>query len=444
MSELVAMVMTMVAAAAAARRFASFSCAYASPVKHAVAACTLLKKQRGNPLSLVLLQWVRRRGGFPSSDDIISAPKKTTLFSDQRTQGISTHKVMAVNVGALLKIDLLGMDVDIDVTVGDNLEEISLEAQWDVWHHHGDGDWSFLTISRPENHVWLHKLAGFTDAEYRGLRAVKAAMPARWCSLAVEAGTCPVHIQSLREGSLNVKTSGGPIKIGDIKGSTATIASSGGSFTAGTVSADSSIKTVGGRVSIKQLVGISLDINTGGGEIVLGSLYGNDVRLESCGGSVQAKHIQAQNNVLVLTEGGSVNIKGLDGNAKIVTGGGSVELQVHEHAGEVEIDASKGAVTLYFSEQISGQVEFRGAQDLEQELPILSVTNEPGVYSFSGEGRPQIDTTSRASRSHDANEAGRDFPFTCQVKILSAGTVYIKKRSWLDIATANSLPNFVK
>jgi hypothetical protein len=43
----------------------------------------------------------------------------------------------------------------------------------------------------------LHKLAGFTDAEYRGLRAVKAAMPARWCSLAVEAGTCPVHIQSL-------------------------------------------------------------------------------------------------------------------------------------------------------------------------------------------------------------------------------------------------------
>jgi hypothetical protein len=127
-----------------------------------------------------------------------------------------------------------------------------------------------------------------------------------------------------------------------------------------------------------------------------------------------------------------------------VTGGGSVELQVHEHAGEVEIDASKGAVTLYFSEQISGQVEFRGAQDLEQELPILSVTNEPGVYSFSGEGRPQIDTTSRASRSHDANEAGRDFPFTCQVKILSAGTVYIKKRSWLDIATANSLPNFVK
>jgi hypothetical protein len=48
---------------------------------------------------------------------------------------------------------LLGMDVDIDVTVGDNLEEISLEAQWDVWHHHGDGDWSFLTISRPENHV---------------------------------------------------------------------------------------------------------------------------------------------------------------------------------------------------------------------------------------------------------------------------------------------------
>jgi hypothetical protein len=88
MLELVAMVMTMAAAAAAAaRRFSSFSCSYALPVKHAVAACTLMKKQRGNPLSLVLLQWVRRRGGFPSSDDIVSAAIKTTLVSDQRTQG---------------------------------------------------------------------------------------------------------------------------------------------------------------------------------------------------------------------------------------------------------------------------------------------------------------------------------------------------------------------
>jgi hypothetical protein len=99
---------------------------------------------------------------------------------------------------------------------------------------------------------------------------------------------------------------------------------------------------------------------------------------------------------------------------------------------------------VFFVVFILVKVEFQGAQDLEQELPILSVTNEPGVYSFSGEGRPQIDTTSRASRSHDANEAGRDSPFTCQVKILSAGTVYIKKRSWLDIATANNLPKFLK
>jgi hypothetical protein len=89
------MVMTM-AAAAAARRFASFSCAYASPVKHAVAACTLMKKQRGNPLSLVLLQWVRRRGGFPSSDDIISAAIKTTLVSDQRTQGNKMVRARAI------------------------------------------------------------------------------------------------------------------------------------------------------------------------------------------------------------------------------------------------------------------------------------------------------------------------------------------------------------
>jgi hypothetical protein len=99
---------------------------------------------------------------------------------------------------------------------------------------------------------------------------------------------------------------------------------------------------------------------------------------------------------------------------------------------------------VFFVVFILVKVEFQGAQDLEQELPILSVTNEPGVYSFSGEGMPQIDTTSRASRAHDANEAGRVFPFTCQIKILSAGTVYIKKRSWLDIATANSFPKFVK
>jgi hypothetical protein len=96
MSELVAMVMAMAAAAAAARGFAGFSCAYASPVKHAVASCTLLKKQRGNPLSLVFLQWAGTRGGFPTSDDIISAAKKTTLVSDQRTQGNKMVQALSI------------------------------------------------------------------------------------------------------------------------------------------------------------------------------------------------------------------------------------------------------------------------------------------------------------------------------------------------------------
>ncbi len=111
MSELVAMVMTMAAAAAAARRFASFSCAYASPVKHAVAACMLLKKQGGHPLSLVLLQW----GSLchlrpPVTLKNLGREIRGQCFStDVNTKTvpvavISTHKVMAVNVGALLKV----------------------------------------------------------------------------------------------------------------------------------------------------------------------------------------------------------------------------------------------------------------------------------------------------------------------------------------------------
>ncbi|KAG0558971.1 hypothetical protein KC19_10G068800 [Ceratodon purpureus] len=358
-------------------------------------------------------------------------------------------KRVPVKVGAELQICVAGSDTDVDVVTGQSLEEIVLEARWKAGHR--AGDWSDFQLTESPHYVKLQKLGyirGLGGPALEGsvsLEGIRASMPARWCSLSVEAKQNPVRIQSLKEGTLNVETSGGHVTLGDMRGGAAKILTNGGCFTADVVSADSVIKTTGGDVSIKRLVGTTIDVDTSGGDIYVGSLYGNDVVMKSSGGSFEAKHIQAQDSALVSTEGGSVQITGIDGKASIVTRGGAVSLQLHEHAREIDIDASEGNVTLYFSNNLSAQVEYNGAKPIDQGSQILHATNEPGQYSFIGSeswsGMQGDD--SRANRSEEASQASVE-PQLCKIRIISAGSLHVKMRSWIDVAMAGSLPSFVK
>lgn len=358
-------------------------------------------------------------------------------------------KRVPIKVGAELQICVAGSDTDVDVVTGQSLEEIVLEARWQAGHR--AGDWSDFQLTLSPHYVKVQKLGyirGHGGPALEGsvsLEGIRAAMPARWCSLSVEAKQNPVRIQSLKEGTLNVATLGGHVTLGDMRGGTAKILTSGGSFTADVVSADSEIKTVGGDVSVKRLVGTTIDVDTGGGDIYVGSLYGNDVVIKSSGGSFEAKHIQAQGSALVSTSGGSVQITGIDGKASIVTSGGDVSLQLHEHAREIDIDASEGSVTLYFSNNLSAQVEYNGGKAIDQASKILHATAEPGQYSFRGSeswGGMQGDD-SRYNRSEEASQASAE-PQLCKIRIISSGSLHVRMRSWIDVAMASSLPSFVK
>jgi len=91
------------------------------------------------------------------------------------------------------------------------------------------------------------------------------------------------------------------------------------------------------------------------------------------------------------------------------------------------------------------QVEYKGGKDIAQTSQILSATNRPGQYTFVGQdswGGIHLDD-SRANRSEEASQASTD-PQFCKIRIISSGSLQVKMRSWIDIAMASSLPNFVK
>lgn len=88
-------------------------------------------------------------------------------------------------------------------------------------------------------------------------------------------------------------------------------------------------------------------------------------------------------------------------------------------------------------------MEYHGARAIEQDSPILVATHEPGLYSYIGEECWEITHVeeSRASRSEEASHASREIPWLCRIRIISSGTVHVKKRSWLELAKATAVPS---
>ncbi|XP_024384031.1 uncharacterized protein [Physcomitrium patens] len=368
----------------------------------------------------------------------------TTSTDFRSKEADSSIKRVPVKVGAELRICVADINVDVDVATGDSLEEIVLEA---LWKDGRSADhWSDFQLIESSDCVKLQNVRGTRGHGDPVPEGIRAAMPARWCGLFVQAKQNPVRIQSLREGNLNVETSGGDVTLGDMRGGKAKILTNGGCFTADLVSADSVVKTAGGDVSIKRLVGTTIDVDTNGGDMYIGSLYGNDVVMKLSGGSFEAKHIQAQDSALISTKGGSVQITGIDGKASIVTRGGDVSLQLHEHAREINIDASEGNVTLYFSNNLSAQVEYNGGKNIHQTSQLLVATPLPAQYVFVGQesGNWMHGDDSRANRAEEASQASAEVPQLCKIKIISSGSLHVKMRSWIDVAMASSVPNFVK
>lgn len=316
---------------------------------------------------------------------------------------------MNIEVGGTLQLNLLQVDAEVDVCTGDNLEEIELKA-W--WKHNVGAAVDFNNIVTQKNNSVC------VDLQYNEkkafLKKLVAVMPGRWCNLLLEGGKGHVTIQNTKEANINVMTTGGGVTLGELRGNEAFIKSNGGFVTAELISAVFELKTGGGNLLLKRAIGTAMQIDTDGGDMVIGSAYGEDVQLKSGGGCIEIKHIQAHQMAHVSSDGGDVQIYGLDGNAEILSGGGNVQLQLLANAKEVKINAGVGEVTLYLSSEDDIKVEHAESGRCHE---------KDSVQEFDGE------LCSSCGSSDMSQGIGHA---RCRVFISGSGNVITRKRSWLQ------------
>lgn len=92
------------------------------------------------------------------------------------------------------------------------------------------------------------------------------------------------------------------------------------------------------------------------------------------------------------------------------------------------------------------QVEYNGGKNIHQTSQLLVATPLPAQYVFVGQesGNWMHGDDSRANRAEEASQASAEVPQLCKIKIISSGSLHVKMRSWIDVAMASSVPNFVK
>lgn len=319
---------------------------------------------------------------------------------------------MNIEVGGTLQLNLLQVDAEVDVCTGDNLEEIELKA-W--WKHNAGAAVDFNIVTQKNNSVCV-------DLQYNEnkafLQKLVAVMPGRWCNLLLEGGKGHVTIQNMKEANINVTTTGGGVTLGELHGNEAFIKSNGGFVTAKLISAVFELNTGGGNLSLKKAIGTAMQIDTDGGDMVIGSAYGEDVKLKSGGGCIEIKHIQAHQMAHVSSDGGHVQINGLDGNAEILSGGGNVQLQLLANAKEVKIDGGVGEVTLYLSSEDDIKVEHAENGKCHEKDSVQEFDGSSDMSQGIGHAR-------------------------CRVFISGSGNVTTRKRSWLQAVMQSTSSNAV-
>lgn len=320
--------------------------------------------------------------------------QRSSPYCTSSTSQRSLYRKFNVQVGASLQLNLSQVDADVNVCTGDNLEQIEIKA---FCKHDTNVAAAFSAITQQNNRVCVD----LQNVETKSfLEKLEVVMPGRWCNLFMEAGKGHVSIQNMKEANVNVTTSGGGVTFGEVRGNEAFINSNGGFVRAALITAALELKTDGGVLSLGKAVGTSMKIDTGGGDMVIGSAYGQDTKITSGGGCVVIKHLQAQEMAHVSSNGGDVQIDGLDGNVEILTSGGDVQLQLLANAREAKIDAGSGEVTLYMLSENDVKVE-------------------------------QVENWECHANSSLSGLSGKNSP-GCRVLVSGSGKVTTMKRSWFE------------
>jgi hypothetical protein len=149
----------------------------------------------------------------------------------------------------------------------------------------------------------------------------------------------------------------------------------------------------------------------GGGDVELGAMYGQKALLETGGGALRAAHVSCSGLAAVDTAGGAVAIEGLEGNASLLSGGGPMQVHLHERFGSCFLDSAGGDVELFISPSASVaslQVQAGGGIAIDPALKVsgeLTATSCVGTIAHSSMGGRKASAAAAAPLGVGAAEA---------------------------------------
>lgn len=378
----------------------------------------------------------------------------STMSNFKRGQAVRRlFKRFPMDVGCSLKVSVTG-ETSVDVAVGQNAEEIIVEAEWFHSEAKAENTERFLHITATHDTVEVNENEHNSDGNQLEPDVIKVSIPERWCNVIVHTWEGAVSVSNVTEANLEVKTDGGDVKLGKVKGEGAEIDTRGGSLLANTIYSALRATTHGGNASFQQVLGNDVLISTGGGDLHLESMYGENLKVVDCG-SLQMSSLNSKAAEITVGDGGVV-IEGLDGNLQIQSGGGNVQLQLNENARMVEVNAGEGNVVVFLPSSLTAKVEYTGEGVFSHNLPTSLTTsggktlNEKSdiLTTVCEEGKPKkyLSTIFEANPSWsqrkigavDETISGRDGNIgkeerICSLKVrTNKGSLTVKRRGWIE------------
>ena len=288
---------------------------------------------------------------------------------------------------------------------------------------------------------------------------VRAAVPSRYCCVAVCAAGGAVEVEGVREAALDVSSGGGAVRLGRIQATTVDVdAGAGGTIEAGEVSGMTVALRAGGPVRGARLVGREVAVR--GAPIAFEAALGARIDLDTGGApaAVEARTLSADASLLltspesgedgaggglggeegglVRSHGGPVTLGAVAGAVRVESAGGAVEvhctlecrdLEVLSGGGDVRCSLAPGVQALVDVAGTSGAVALEGAS-----LRLEVGTELEGSRGGGGGVRGSLsvgETAASAGRLGQGRDPGE--PLRLRIRP-EGGRVVLRERSWLD------------
>ncbi|KAL4443326.1 hypothetical protein ABPG75_011063 [Micractinium tetrahymenae] len=362
--------------------------------------------------------------------------------------------------GSVLRIDLPDSPADVSVRVGEHeaVEVSSSMVQLEAEQAPHDGHPGSSVVS-------IRQAAAQQQPAHPQPLQLAVRGPSRFFSLEACTAGGSVAVEVIQEGSVRLSTGGGSISVPKVKAFDAHLDSGGGAIAGSVTGVDVQLRSGGGPVSLKGLVGKRAAVDSGGGAVALGACYADQLRVQSGGGPIHVTNMDCRGGVAALaSSGGRVVVDSLDGNLSIHSGGGDVQVQLHDNAGEVSISSGGGDIQLFLNPAVAGRLLLRNCArvaarpgtvrhsqpqedgSLTLALPLSTAADVPG----GGGGAPPLSRLQRAAAAAaDEQQAQQQGPRPGNVVmtarrilppggaqvVLDAGgrgSVSISERSWMD------------